>query len=353
MILPKINVPSTLQAQIYQVTAPHYNKIPLSAISIGLILLAINENIIVEAEFINAKKSKKKLATLTSHCAKSLTTYVRKLFNDDNYNCMTLSFQHLKDNSSIIGDQEALIGFRLQLDSLLTYNLALTKDIPYPLAVLAQKISLLMGSELSCINSFDCTETCYESEQWEHLKKSASKLNLEPDFTLYLTLFHNDAMFEEEIDFLHFKKSMIWYDQADELGGINHKDAITVEAYLDTLSTAVKAHPVYEKLLAVHSLLKDTIIAKEQFELSNEHGYEEETSPFHHGLIAFGGFVDEENSLTQHVQDINNVGESMVSVFTPLSFNALTHTVVYLDKLCSLSKLCDESLENFVTPIYL
>jgi|TARA_R110002060_G_scaffold9059_1_gene13464 hypothetical protein len=353
MILPKINVPSTLQSQINQVTEPHYNKIPLSAISIGLILLAINENIIDEAEFIDAKKSKKKLGTLANHCAKSLTSYVRKLFNDDNYNCMTLSFQHLKDNYALIGDQDALIGFRLQLDSLLTYNLALTKDIPYPLVVLAQKISLLMGSKLSCINSFDCTETCYESEQWEHLKDSASKLNLAPDFTLYQTLFPDDAMFEEEINFLHFMKSMTWYDQADEVGGIRHNDAITVDAYLDTLSTEVKAHPVYEKLIAVHSLLKDTIIAKDKFELSNEQGYEEETSPIFHGLLAFGGFDDEENSLTQHVQDINNVGESMVSVFTPISFNALKHTVVYLDKLCSLSKLCDESLENFVTPICL
>ena len=46
MILPKIVLPSTLQSNITSVTEPHYDAISLSGISIGVILLAINENII-------------------------------------------------------------------------------------------------------------------------------------------------------------------------------------------------------------------------------------------------------------------------------------------------------------------
>lgn len=353
MILPKIIIPSSLQSQVIKISEPHYDKTPLSGISIGLILLAINENIIDEAAFIEAHNSKSKLTKLASYCAKSLTSYVRTLFKSDNYNCMTLSFQTFNNNDSIIGDDDALIGFRLTIDSFLIYNLALNKDIPKPLHLLAQKISLLMADSLDCINSFDCNENSYESEQWEILKDSAKDLKVEADFALYTKLFINDVIFEDEDEFSAFKESMSWYDQATKESGIMHDDATSIDVHLQTLSAVDKAHPAYAKLIAVFSLLKGTIRAKIKFEQSNQHGYEEETSPFHFGLLTFSGFFDEGVNLRQHMRDINDVGEEMVSVFTPLSLNALGNTVKYLDKLCSLAKLCDESLSDFVTPLSL
>lgn len=351
MILPKIVLPSTLQSNITSVTEPHYDAISLSGISIGVILLAINENIIDEACFIEAQQSKEKLTALANQCAKALNSLVHSLFDKDNYNCMTLKFQTFENNAAYIGDNEAQMGFRLQLDSLLVFNLSMNDDIPESLKLLAQKLSIHLSHTLSALNSFDCYEPSYETEQWEHLIESAAKLKQTPDFTLYQILFNNDSLYEEESDFEAFKKTMLWYESSYKKGGIKHNEATSLAQHLAIISAQDMAHPAYEKLVAIYHQLNDTVKAKDIFENSVISGYEEETYPCIHGMLALGGFANEENYLGQHVDELNGVGEEMIDIFTPNAPKALSNSVRYLNKLCSLSKLCDEALVSHTLDI--
>lgn len=349
MHFPKIHIPKELQTSIGVMAETHYDNVPLSGISVGIIMIALSENLINKSEFVKAKESNKTLISFTSHCAKLLHNHLTSLFDKENYNCMTLTFQELTD--AVIYDQQAALGFRLQLEYLLTFNFSFTNNVPQSIKILGQKMALFISNQLDCISSFDCRESCYEREQWIELKDLANKTDVLPDYTLYKSLFTNDAMFESTEEFTPFKEEMLWYDKALDIGGINHEDATLIEEYLTTLSKAEKSHPLYSKLLTIYARIKETIAAKIKFEQSNTLGYEEETAPIHYGLIVYGGFYEESLSISQHVRDLNDVGESMVTLFVPKKSFALTDAIYFINKLCSLSKLCDDSLEAFVNPI--
>jgi hypothetical protein len=348
MFLPKIKIPNTLQQTVMNAAESHYADVPLSAMTIGVISLAINEELISEDDFTLAKKSKKALSALATHCAKSLTALVQSQLIADNYNAMTLTFQTFNDCALDIDGEDTFIGFRLCLDSLLVFNLALKNTAPESLKLLSQQISFKISNQLGFRTSFDLSESTYESEQWEHLISSAKELEIPANFTLYKRLFKNDCIFEDENEFTHFCEKMRYMDKAQEKGGIAHQESPSVENYINALSVDDKKHPLFKKLMAIYNYAQETVYARDFFQQSNIIGFEEETAPLEYGLLSYGGFMGEDEIIAQHVQDLNAVGESIVMPFNPIHKNSLKDAVNYLSKLCSLSKYCDETLLNEV-----